>query len=367
MRITAAFSPGANQPFELVELDLDEPRDDEVLVRVAGVGLCHTDVIAHAGFLSLKPPAVFGHEGAGIVERVGAKVTQVRPGDPVVMTFMSCGRCACCETDSPAYCHSMRPLNFGGTRADGSVTLRRAGAPVGGHFFGQSSFASHALANERNVVKLIDGMPLEISGALGCGVQTGAGAVMRSMAARAGSSLLVLGGGSVGLSALMGGVVQGCRTLIVVEPQPARRDLALTLGATHVIDPATAADLPAAIRAIAPAGVDYVLDTTGNSKVLEAVPMLLAPRGTFGFVGLPSSLDAKLPGSLVHALMSGLTYRGITEGDSDIQTYLPQLMRLHLDGKLPFDRLVTTYPLARINEAMEDQHRGACVKAVLIP
>jgi aryl-alcohol dehydrogenase len=134
-----------------------------------------------------------------------------------------------------------------------------------------------------------------------------------------------------------------------------------------VIDPATAGELPAAIRAVAPAGVDYVLDTTGNAKVLDAVPLMLAPRGTFGFVGIPSSLDVKLPGALVHAMVSGFTYRGITEGDSDIQTYLPQLMRLHLDGKLPFDRLVKTYPLARINDAMRDQHDGLCVKAVLIP
>lgn len=367
MRITAALSPAPNQPFQLVELELDEPQDNEVLVRIAGVGLCHTDVVAHAGLLSLKPPAVFGHEGSGTVERVGANVTKVRPGDKVLMTFMSCGRCPCCETGSPAYCHSMRTLNFGGVRPDGSVTLRRVAAPIGGHFFGQSSFASHALANERNVVKLLPGMELKTAGVLGCSVQTGAGAVMRSMAARAGSSLVVLGGGSVGLSGLMGGVVRGCRTLIVVEPQAARRDLALSLGATHVIDPAIAGELSAAVRAIVPTGVDYVLDTTGNAGVLDAAPLMMAPRGTFGFVGIPSSMDAKLPGLIAHAMVAGFTYRGITEGDSDIETYIPELMRLHLEGRLPFDRLVKTYSLASINEAIADQHHGVCVKAVLIP
>lgn len=367
MRITAALTTAAKQPFEIVELELDDPRDDELVVRVAGVGLCHTDVVAHAGLLFVPAPAVFGHEGAGIVERVGAKVTKVRPGDKVLMTFMSCGHCPCCEAAAPAYCHSMRPLNFGGARPDGSVTLRRAGAPVSSHFFGQSSFASHALANERNVVKLLDGMPLEIAGALGCGIQTGAGAVMRSMAARPGSSLVVLGGGSVGLSGLMGGVVQGCRTLIVVEPQAARRDLALSLGASHVIDPATAGPLSAAVRAVLPHGADYVLDTTGNAAVMEAGTSMLAQRGTFGFLGIPPSREAKLPGVISTALVGGHTYRGITEGDSDIDTYLPELMRLHLDGKFPFDRLVKTYPLASINEAVAEQHEGLCVKAVLIP
>ncbi len=367
MRITAALTTAANQPFEIVELELDDPRDDELVVRVAGVGLCHTDVAAHAGLLFVPAPAVFGHEGAGIVERVGAKVTKVQPGDKVLMTFMSCGHCPCCEADAPAYCHSMRPLNFGGKRADGSVTLRRAGAPVSGHFFGQSSFASHALAHERNVVKLLDGMPLEIAGALGCGIQTGAGAVMRSMAARAGSSLVVLGGGSVGLSGLMGGVVQGCHTMIVVEPMAARRDLALSLGATHVIDPATAGPLSAAVRAVLPHGADYVLDTTGNAEVMEQATLMLAHRGTFGFLGISANREAKLPGLISNALVGGHTYRGIIEGDSDIDTYLPELMRLHLDGKFPFDRLVKTYPLASINEAVTDQHKGLCVKAVLIP
>ncbi|MBO9641636.1 MAG: NAD(P)-dependent alcohol dehydrogenase [Pseudacidovorax sp.] len=367
MRITAALSTTAGQAFELAELDLDDPRDDEVVVRIAGVGLCHTDVVGHQGLLSLKLPAVFGHEGAGIVERVGARVTKVRPGDAVLMTFMSCGHCPSCSTAAPAYCHRMRPLNFGGTRADGSVTLRRAGAPVGGHFFGQSAFASHALAHERNVVPLLAGMPLAISGALGCGVQTGAGAVMRSLAAPAGSSLVVLGGGSVGLSAVMGGVVQGCRSIVVVEPQPSRRTLALALGATHAIDPAAPQPLADAVRAVLPAGADCVLDTTGRAETMEAGIQTLAPRGRFGFLGIPPRMDATLPGQIVPAIAAGLTFRGITEGDSDIETFLPELMRLHLAGRLPFDRLVQTYPLAQIDQALADQHAGRCVKAVLIP
>lgn len=367
MRITAALAPAPGAPFETVELDIDEPREDEIVVRIAGVGLCHTDLVAQAGALPLPLPAVLGHEGAGVVERVGVAVRKVKPGDAVVLTFMACGRCPACARRASPYCQSMRELNFGGKRRDGSPTLRRAGVPVSGSFFGQSSFASHAIAHEANVVKLLDGMPLQISGPLGCGVQTGAGAVMRSMRCEAGSSLAVLGGGSVGLSAVMAGKVQGCSTVIVVEPMAARRELGLALGATHAIDPLSIDDLAQAIRAIAPAGVDYVLDTSGHAGGLKAVPQMLAARGTFGFVGLPSSRDTALPGLLVEVMRGGFTYRGIIEGDSEPDEFLPQLMRLHLAGRLPFDRLVKTYPLAAINEAVADQNRGVCVKAVLVP
>jgi aryl-alcohol dehydrogenase len=367
MRITAALAPEPRAPFQIVEMELDEPRDDEVLVRIAGVGLCHTDLVAQAGALPMSLPAVLGHEGSGIVERVGRAVRKVKPGDAVVLTFMACGRCPACARRASAYCQSMRELNFGGSRSDGSATLRRSGTPVSGSFFGQSSFASHALAHDFNVVKVLEGVPLQIAGPLGCGVQTGAGAVMRSMRCEAGSSLTVLGGGSVGLSAVMGAVVQGCKTIVVVEPHAGRRELALSLGATHAIDPAGPGDLAAAVRAILPAGTDHVLDTSGHAAALQAVPRMLAARGTFGFVGMPASRETVLPGLLVEVMRGGFTYRGIVEGDSEPDEFIPQLMRLHKEGRLPFDRLVKTYPLAAINEAIADQHRGACVKAVLLP
>lgn len=367
MRITAALVPAARAPFELAEVEIDDPLKDEVLVRIVGAGICHTDLVAQAGVTSFQLPGVLGHEGSGIVERVGAAVRKVKPGDAVVLTFMACGQCPACARRASAYCHSMRGLNFSGTRQDGSRTLRVAGKPVSGSFFGQSSFATHALATEANVVKVLDGVPLDLAGALGCGVQTGAGAVMNSMACPIGSSLVVLGGGSVGLSAVMGAVVQGCGTIIVVEPHTARRELALGLGATHALDPAACGDLAAAVHDIAAAGVDYVLDTSGHAGALEAVPRMLATRGTFGFVGLPSAMDTKLPGLLVQVMQGGFTYRGIIEGDSEPDEFIPLLMRLHLEGRLPFDRLVTRYPFAQINEAIAAQHRGECVKAVLLP
>ena len=370
MKITAAVVRQPMAPFSVETLVLDDPKAGEVLVRIVGVGLCHTDLIAQAGAFPLALPAVLGHEGAGIVERTGPGVSKVKPGDRVALTFLSCGHCVRCAHDEPAYCHSMPMLNYLGTRSDGSKTLREAanGNAVSGSFFGQSSFASHALASERNLVKVPDGVPLEIAGTLGCGVQTGAGAVMRSLACKRGSSLLVLGAGAVGLSAVMGAVVQGCGSIVVVEPHAARRALALSLGATHAIDP-QGTDLIQAVRAIEPLGVDFALDTSGQPAVIEAVVGCLAVRGSFGFVGVPplAAMDMKLPGTLVGAMQAGLTLRGIIEGDSDPDVFIPQLMALYLEGRFPFDRLVKTYPLADINRAVQEQHAGLCVKPVLLP
>jgi aryl-alcohol dehydrogenase len=365
MKITAAVSRRANAPFTIEQVELDEPRPDEVLVRIAGVGLCHTDLAARAGVFGTAFPAVFGHEGAGIVERVGAAVRKVAPGDRVALSFLSCGHCPSCDKDSPAYCHSMAPLNFPGVRADGSRTLRDAGGAISGSFFGQSSFATYALASERNTVKLPNDGPLEIMGTLGCGVQTGAGAVMRSLACTEGTSLVVLGGGAVGLSAVLGAVLRRLKTIIVVEPHAARRALALELGATHAIDPA-AGDIAQALAAIAPAGVDYALDTTAVLQVIESAVACLAPRGSFGFIGVPADPLMKLPGTLRTALRSGHTFRGIMEGDSDPDVFIPELIEHYRAGRFAFDKLVKTYPLSDINRAISDQHDGVCVKAVLL-
>ncbi|AEI82288.1 aryl-alcohol dehydrogenase XylB (plasmid) [Cupriavidus necator N-1] len=369
MKITAAVTRAPHAPFVLEEVDLDSPGAGEILVRIVGAGLCHTDLVAAEGLLPITMPAVFGHEGAGVVEQVGAGVTKVKPGDNVAITFTSCGHCPRCDRNEPAYCHSMAALNFVGLRSDGSKSIQDDHGEISGNFFGQSSFATHALTTESNVVKVPDGIPLEIAGTLGCGIQTGAGAVMRSMACHENASLVVLGGGAVGLSAVMGAVLQKCRAIIVVEPSANRRELALSLGATHAIDPGQSPDLAVAVRAIAPQGVDYALDTSGIPAVIEAVPKFLAPRGTFGFVGVPPAhaTSLGLPGTLREVMRGGFTYRGIIEGDSDPDVFIPQLMSLYLEGRFPFDRLIKTYPLSDINRAVAEQKQGLCVKPVLLP
>jgi len=367
MKITAAVANPDREGFDIETLDLDAPREDEVIVKIAGVGLCHTDLVfRHAGPAVYPLPAVLGHEGSGVVTQVGAKVSKVKAGDRVAISFRSCGACDRCHDGDAPYCRTMPLLNYIGSRSDGTKALHSQTGDVASNFFGQSSFASHALTYERNLVKLPDDAPVELMGPLGCGVQTGAGGVMNSLAARAGSSILITGGGSVGLSAVMGAKIQGCATIILVEPMASRRDLAMEFGATHTIDPGAGPSLPEAVRAIVPLGVDYAFDTTGVPSVLTQVVNCLGSKGVFGIVGVAPP-GTPVPGDLTQTITFGHTIKGIIEGDSDPDVFIPQLIEHWKAGRLPFDRMVKTYPLSQINQAIADQHDGKCVKVVLIP
>lgn len=366
MQTQAAVAYSGEPGFKYETIQIEQPRADEILIRVLGVGLCHTDLVFSSGASPYPFPAVFGHEGAGIVEAVGENISKVKPGDHVLVTFRSCGRCDRCTSGDPAYCRTMPMLNYTGRRTDGTTPLSNALGPVASNFFGQSTFAAHALTYERNVVKVDPDLPVEIMGPLGCGIQTGAGAVMRSLAAQEGSAILITGGGSVGLSAVMGAHIQKCATIILVEPMASRRQLALELGATHCIDPASTSDLPASIREIVPHGVDNALDTTGVPAVQSAALASLGSNATLGLVGI-SAPGTPLPGDVNTVMTFGQSIKGIIEGDSDPDEFIPELIEHFKAGRLPFDKLVKTFRLDQINEAIADQHAGNCVKAVLIP
>ena len=367
MKINAAIARAAHQPFSIEEADIEDPRADEVLVKIHGVGLCHTDLIARDQFIPIALPAILGHEGAGVVAAVGEQVTKVKAGDRVVLSFASCGRCRRCAENLPSYCASFPALNYSGRRPDGSSGLSISGAPISSSFFGQSSFASHALTHERNLVKVDDSsMPLQILGPLGCGFQTGAGAVMRSLACEPGSSICVFGGGPVGLAAIMGAAIRGCGTIILVEPIAARRTMAKALGATHLIDSASG-EVGEAIRAIVPAGVDYALDSSGREEVVMTGLGALGSHGLLGLVGVPPRPESAISVNLASLITFGHRIHGIIEGDSDLDRFIPELLDHFKAGRFPFDTLVKTYPIDQINEAIAAQLRGDCIKAVLIP
>ena len=367
MKTVAAIARKAHEDFTMEAIDIDAPRAGEVLVRIVGVGLCHTDLIARDQFIPVPLPAVLGHEGAGIVEAVGDGVAQVKPGDRVVLGFSSCGLCRSCNQDLPSYCREFPLLNYTGARSDGTTGVMLDGKQISANFFGQSSFAAHALTHERNVVRIdADDVPLELLGPLGCGFQTGAGGVMRSMACPAGSTIAIFGGGPVGLAAVMGAVIQRCATIIMIEPFAQRREAALKLGATHVIDPVLD-DVAATIRAIVPEGVEYAFESSGREAVVETALGALASHGMLGLVGVPPKPDSSLNINLASLITFGHRIHGIVEGDSDLQTFIPELVELYRAGNFPFDTLIQTFPLAQINEAIAAQARGDCVKAVLIP
>jgi len=363
MQITAAVVRSRSGPFGLETVEIEGPRAGEVLVRVVATGVCHTDMVMRDQDLPTPQPVVLGHEGAGVVERVGPGVTKVAAGDHVVMTFNSCGGCPSCRDHAPTYCHEFFPRNFMGVRPDGSSGLSKAGETIHANIFGQSSFATYALCHERNAVKVDPSAPLEILGPLGCGVMTGAGAVMNALHVEAGRSLVVFGAGAVGLSAVLAAKSVGAGPVIVVDINPARLQLALELGADHALD-GRSEPVVERIREITGTGADFTLDTTANLAVMRQAVDALAPRGTCGLVGA-SRLGDELRLDAVALMSGGRAVRGVVEGDADPDVFIPRLIELHRAGRFPFERLIAFYPLARINEAVADAEAGRVVKPVV--
>jgi aryl-alcohol dehydrogenase len=364
VKITAAVTSEKGGPFTLEELELGELRDDEVLVAVSASGICHTDLICRDQWLPVPLPAVLGHEGAGVVSAVGSAVTKVAVGDRVGMTFDSCGTCICCRRGKPTYCHQFFEHNFAAARAaDGSSALSRGGEPVHAHFFGQSSFATSAVARERNVVAIDSDIPLDIVAPFGCGIQTGAGAVLNTLRVPAGSSIAVFGTGAVGISAVLAAVIAGCQTIIGVDLLATRLELARELGATHVID-ASSADAVEEIKRITGYGVDFSLDTTGSPAVLRSCVDALAPLGVAGLIGgSPGGTEVSL--DMTDILVGGRTLRGVVEGDSVPEIFLPMLIRFWEQGRFPVDRFMKHYDFDAIEEAAHDAEEGRTIKPVL--
>lgn len=363
MRITAALVPERGAPFRLETLELADPGPDELIVRVVASGLCQTDVHARDDYFGIAFPCVFGHEGAGIVERVGSAVSKVAAGDRVVMVSPACGACPACRRKLPGYCASARQIKFSGRLRDGRTPLRRGESPVYGAFFQQSSFATHALATEHNVVKLPQELPLEVAAAFACGANTGAGAVFNVLRPSAGSSFAVFGAGAVGLAGLMAARIAGCATLIAVDVHDNRLALARELGASHTIN-ARSEDPVAAIRqATGGAGCDSSLEAAGDPRALRQAVDALAPLGACCLVGSArKGVEASLE---MPVMQQGRTLRGCIQGDAPADEFLPALFEHYRAGRLPVDRLIAYYDFRDINRAVEDAISGRTVKAVL--
>jgi aryl-alcohol dehydrogenase len=345
-------------------LQLEEPRSDEVLVRVVAAGVCHTDILIRDGVLPTPPPVVLGHEGAGVVERVGRCVTKVGAGDHVVMSFNSCGHCESCIEGATTYCHEIVPYNFAGQRPDGSSALSKEGERINGHFFAQSSWATHAICNERNIVKVPKSAPLELLGPLGCGIQTGAGAVINALKVGAGKSIAVFGVGTVGLSGIMAARVVGATKIIAIDVHDTRLELARQLGATHTIN-SRRDDPTKAILELTGSGTHFAFDTTGIAGVIRSAVDALAPRGVCGIVG------ASAPGSEIildeaHFMTGGRRLIGIVQGEAAPDVFIPMLVDLHQQGRFPFDQMVRFYSLQQINEAIHDSESGATIKPIVV-
>jgi aryl-alcohol dehydrogenase len=361
-KFVAAVMRAHGKPLKIEALELDPPRADEVLVRLVATGICHTDIAVHRREDS-PLPSILGHEGAGIVEVVGSAVRKVKPGDHVVLSFLSCGRCRQCQSGEPAYCAKLNDLNFTSRREDGSVSAHGLHGPVCNHFFGQSSFATYTLANERNVVKVPKSLRLEVLGPLGCGVQTGAGAVMNSLKVKAGDSFACFGTGSVGLSAIMAAQVVGATTIIGVDVSDGRLRVAKRFGATHVINARKKAAATTIRAMTGGTGVDYCFDTTGVDTVFNDAIDALGIRGTLGYVTGGSKPERTFNARSFMA--TGKRLMGILEGDAVPDVFIPHLIALYRQGRFPFDKMVKFYPLREINRAFADSKSGKTIKPVI--
>lgn len=355
-QVTAAVcdpqrGPGSAPSLET--LSLRDPGAHEILVQIKAVGICHTDFFAG----SLSPgPMVPGHEGAGIVAAIGSDVTRVAVGDRVGLTFDSCGTCPRCAADDPAYCHDALALQFG---LDDSMQ-RADGTTVAGAFFKQSSFATHALASERNAVRLPEDMPFDLAAPLGCGVQTGYGGVVNSLAPKPGDSIVVIGLGAVGLSAIIAAAHEKLSIIIGIDPIEERRALALELGATHVFAPGK--DMSAALP---PRSADFALDCAGTEKTFAEGIAVLKPRGRLGVIAVPPP-DKPISFVPLTLLDGGKEVVGIVEGGSDPDTFLPMLARRVMDGSLPLERLIKRYDFTDFANAWADAEAGKTIKPVLM-
>ncbi len=361
MKVEAAVISEFGKPFEVKPLEMAAPSDDEVLVRLVAVGICHSDIACQHGAFAPPLPIVLGHEGAGIVEAVGANVTHVKRGDHVILSYASCGACAVCDDGKPQYCLEFGLRNFKGYRPNREPAYDDHGEKVWGGFFGQSSFATFALSTARNTVKVARHHYLESLGPLGCGLQTGAGTVLNTLKPKAGDSMVVFGVGTVGMAAMMAGVASDCGTVVAVDVHDGRLELAKELGATHTVR-GDAEDLMRQLKAILPDGATFAVDTSGKPSSIKAAIDVLAQRGTCAVLAVAPGVEVTFMPSM---LLAGRRIIGVTEGDADPQEFIPRMIELHEAGKFPFDRLITYYGLDEINEAIADMRSGKSIKPIL--
>jgi aryl-alcohol dehydrogenase len=361
MKIQAAVSRVGQAHPQIEPLDLEDPRIDEVRVRIVATGICHTDLNCHSDYGVPTPkPIVLGHEGAGIVELLGAGVRALKVGDHVVLSGGSCGMCPSCRAARPTYCRDAMKLSFGGMRADGSSPLSQNGTRIAGPFFAQSSFASHVVVPERSAVKVPNEVPLHLLGPLGCGIITGAGSVLEAFQLRPGQSIVVFGVGSVGMAAVMAARLAGAARIVAVDVSARRLALALSLGATDTV--VSNKETSGALREMEPFGFNFSFNTTSAPAVYTMATECLTNEGTAGFVTRP---QGEWSVNMTALLAGGRKLQGILGGSAAPQLYIPRLIEYWRQGRFPFDRLITEYSFDHIGEAWADCASGAILKPVL--
>jgi len=363
MQVTAAVTHKKGQ-ISIETVELAGPQDGQVLVKLVACGVCHTDTAGIEQLIPVQLPAIFGHEGVGIVEEVGAGVDHLKKGDRVIMTFPSCGSCSYCADGQPYACDNLSALFFNGAYNDGTKRFSQNGAEVS-TFFGQAAFATHTVVDARNAVKAdIDSDDeLALLCSLGCGVQTGVGAVLNRAKPGPDASVVVFGCGGVGMSVIMGAKLVGCGKIIAVDVLKSRLDLAIELGATHVIN-GKECDAVEEIKKITGGGANFSFEASGIPALTLSALSCLRRNGVAILLSVTGPAEVSIPLEM-GLLNPSATLMGLTEGGANPQSFIPQLVQYYKEGRLPVDKLVKFYDFKDIEQAFEDSHNGSTIKPIL--
>lgn len=360
---TKAIVTNEEEHFNYTTITLDDPGENQVLVKVVASGICHTDATVLDGSIPTPYPAVLGHEGSGIVEKIGSNVKSVVKGDHVVLGFSYCGHCEGCLGGNPGGCENMIALNTSGKDENGETPLHTTDGKDISQFFGQSSFAHYSIADEKNVVKVPKDVDLKLLGPLGCGIMTGSGTILNSLAPKPGSSIVIYGTGAVGLSGLMAAKISNCSTIIAVDIHDSRLELARELGATHTIN-SMKEDPVEKVNEITNGGANYGFETTGVNTVIVQAVKSLRIKGVLASVAVGKK-DVTLDYTS-DVVFKAVTIKGVIEGDAVPQTFIPKLVKFYQDGLFPFDKLVKFYNYKDVEQAFEDSKNGSTIKPILV-
>ena len=366
-RAAVAFAP--NTPLEIVELDLEGPKEGEVLVEIMATGICHTDAYTLSGKDSEGVfPSILGHEGAGIVREVGAGVTSVKPGDHVIPLYTpECRQCKTCLSQKSNLCTAIRATQGKGLMPDGTSRFSLKGQPIY-HYMGCSTFSNFTVMPEIAVAKIREDAPFDKVCYIGCGVTTGIGAVIYTAKVEAGADVAVFGLGGIGLNVIQGAKMVGADRIIGVDINPGKRAMAEAFGMTHFINPKEvgADKVVQAITDLTGGGVDYSFDCTGNTTVMrQALECCHRGWGQSIIIGVAEA--GQEISTRPFQLVTGRVWRGSAFSGARGRTDVPKIVDWYMQGKIRIDELITdVMPLDQINHGFDLMHEGKSIRSVVV-
>ncbi|MEL7032146.1 MAG: S-(hydroxymethyl)glutathione dehydrogenase/class III alcohol dehydrogenase [Pseudomonadota bacterium] len=367
MKTRAAVAFEAEKPLEIVELDLEGPKDGEVLVEIMATGICHTDAYTLDGFDSEGIfPSILGHEGAGIVRDVGAGVTSVKPGDHVIPLYTpECRQCKSCLSGKTNLCTAIRATQGKGLMPDGTSRFSYKGETIY-HYMGCSTFSNFTVLPEIAVAKIREDAPFDKACYVGCGVTTGVGAVTNTAKVQVGDNVVVFGLGGIGLNVIQGAKMAGADKIVGVDINPAKKEWGEKFGMTHFVNPKDAADVVAHLVELTDGGADYSFDCTGNTDVMrQALECCHRGWGTSVIIGVAEA--GKEIATRPFQLVTGRNWRGTAFGGARGRTDVPKIVDWYMQGKIQIDPMIThVMPLDKINDAFDLMHAGESIRSVVV-